>query len=162
MSGPYSSLAIANKILEIAKTKNIKLTMMQLLKLVYISHGWWLTFSGGKPLTKDLPQAWQYGPVYPMIYKAFRGNGSSTITHKAADPYTGLEAYEDISEEAVGLLEKVVDAYGHLHAYALSDMTHQDGTPWSMTSQEGGYYAPISNTLIKEHFDDLRQQRTES
>ncbi len=160
MSGPYSSLAVANKILDIAKQKSIKLTMMQLLKLVYISHGWWLTFSEGKPLTSDTPQAWQYGPVYPEVYKAFRGSGSSKITRRAVDPDTGLEPYERISEEATELLEQVVDAYGNLHAYVLSDMTHEDGTPWSQASKEGGYYAPIPNSLIKEHFDDLRKQRT--
>lgn len=157
----FDSRAVANKILDIAKGKEIKLTMMQLLKLVYIAHGWWLTFSDGKPLTSDSPQAWQYGPVHPAVYNAFRRNGSAHIQHKATDPDTGLEFIGEFNSDIIRVLDQVVESYGKLHAFRLSDMTHQMGTPWDQASKQWGNYAPISNAIIKDHFDDIRQQRSQ-
>ena len=159
---PYDSRYIANRILDIASEKGKSLTMMQLQKLVYIAHGWWLTFSNGNPLTSDTPQAWQYGPVYQSVYNAFRGSGSRPIVTKATDPITGMEMSADITDDVTGLLRQIVDSYGDFHAYQLSDMTHQPNTPWSIASKQFGYYAPISNTLIKEHFDELRRERAQT
>lgn len=155
----YDSRAVANKVLDIAAGQGNSLTMMQVIKLVYIAHGWWLSFSGGQPLTSDTPQAWQYGPVYPNLYQAFRSNGSRPVRKKALDPITGLEFQGDFSNEVGSMLEQVVGSYGDMHAFQLSDMTHQPGTPWEQASRDG-YYAPISNYVIKEHFDDLRRQRS--
>lgn len=158
--GPFDSRAIANRILEIAEAKGIRLTMMQLLKLVYIAHGWWLTHSKGQPLTSDRPQAWQYGPVHPAVYRAFRHFGSRHITQKARDPETGFEFSAEIPPDINGLLESVVESYGGFHAYRLSDMTHQPGTPWDRATKQWGNYAPITDDSIKEHFDELRRERT--
>ncbi|MEJ1998904.1 MAG: DUF4065 domain-containing protein, partial [Maritimibacter sp.] len=110
--GSYDSRVVANRILEIAETKGIKLTLMQLLKLVYIAHGWWLSFSNGRPLTSDTPQAWQYGPVYPAVYNAFRRYGSREIEHKASDLITGYEYSGSFSSDVDRLLEQVVESYG--------------------------------------------------
>lgn len=156
---PYDSRAVANRILEIADQKGLRLTMMQLQKLVYIAHGWWLTFSDGCPLTSDEPQAWQYGPVYKSLYNAFRGSGSQPILQKAKDPITGFEFKSEMSGDVNSLLEQVVESYGRFHAFQLSDMTHQNGTPWDQATKRHGYYARISNEVIKEHFDGLRQER---
>ena len=159
MTTPFDSRVIANRIVDIANAKGMKLTMMQLLKLVYISHGWWLTFSNGKPLTADKPQAWQYGPVHPLVYRAFRSAGANGITQKAVDPISGFEFSADIPDEVNSILDQVVTSYGPIHAYRLSDMTHQEGTPWSRTIKNFKKYAPISDALIKEHFDELRRKR---
>lgn len=156
---PLDSRAVANRILEIAESKDITLTMMQLQKLVYIAHGWWLAFSN-TPLTKDSPEAWQYGPVYRSVYNSFRGSGSQPIRRRASDPITGLLFSGEFSSDADGLLDQIVDSYGKMHAFQLSDITHQENTPWSKASSESGYYATISNSMIKEHFDDLRKERT--
>ncbi|WGI22422.1 type II toxin-antitoxin system antitoxin SocA domain-containing protein [Amylibacter sp. IMCC11727] len=158
--GPFDSRVIANRILDIAEQRNIRLTMMQLLKLVYIAHGWWLTYSGGQPLTSDKPQAWQYGPVHPLVYNAFRRFGATAITERARDPETGFAYSDEITSDIDSILGSVVDSYGKLHAYRLSDMTHQVGTPWDQASKKWGNYAPITDASIKEHFDELRRQRT--
>ncbi|MCH2180331.1 MAG: DUF4065 domain-containing protein [Mariniblastus sp.] len=156
----YDSRAVANKILDIADQKCISLTMMQLIKLVYISHGWWLSLSDGQALTSDEVQAWQYGPVYPAVYRSFRHNGSRVIRDRAVAPVTGLKIESDFSDDMVTLMDQVVDSYGQLHAFQLSDMTHQPGTPWETASATGGNYARIWDSSIKEHFDELRQTST--
>ena len=157
-NGPFDSRAIANKILDYADQNDTPLTIMQLLKLVYLAHGWWLTFTNGHPLTSTLPQAWKYGPVYREVYNAFSRFDRRPITGRAVDPITGFEFYADMSNEVKAILEEVVLSYGKHHAFVLSDLMHKPGTPWSITVEEFGYYKPIKNDLIQREFDGLRQQ----
>lgn len=156
--GPFDARAIANAILDVSHKRGTDVTLMQLIKLVYLAHGWWLAFSR-EPLTSSDPQAWQYGPVHPQVYKAFKKFGSSPITERAIDGSTRLEYREALPEEVRDLLEGVVDSYGDMHAFKLSDIMHQPGTPWSITKDNTGLYSPIPSDLIRRHFDELRQQQ---
>ena len=161
MMPPYDSRSIANRILEIARTKGLPLTIMQLQKLVYYAHGWWLSYSEGQPLTSDYPKAWKYGPVYDAIYDAFRGSGSQPILGYAVDEQTGLKIASDLTPAVNAMVERVVDAYGRLHAFQLSDMTHTTNPPWTVASKQYGHYAPISNELIRENFDAKRRRKSQ-
>jgi uncharacterized phage-associated protein len=157
LMGPFDSRAVANKILELAEKYGKPITMMQLIKLVYISHGWWLKASNGEPLTKDTPQAWQYGPVNRNVYHSFRSFGSNPIPtgFRAKDPVTGFPYLGDFSESQERMADSVVQNYGDFHAYRLSDMTHQPGTPWSIVyNGDLGPYSPIPNELVHSHFTD--------
>lgn len=159
MAGPFDARSIANRILDHAEHQGLHLTVMQLLKLVYLAHGWWLTFSGGNPLTTIRPEAWKYGPVHRDVYNSFRHFGSNPIVGRAVDSATGFEYREQVSDDIDQLLAQVVSSYGKHHAFTLSDIMHKPGTPWSVTSETRGHYAPIEDDLIREHFDDIRQQR---
>ena len=55
-----SAVTVANKILELASAKNLKLSPLQLMKLVYMSQGWNLALNDA-PLFDDRIEAWQYG-----------------------------------------------------------------------------------------------------
>ena len=63
----FPTVAVANAILTAARAQGILLTPLQLAKLVYIAHGWWLAHSG-QPLSPDEVQAWKYGPLIPALY----------------------------------------------------------------------------------------------
>ena len=69
----HSSIRIAVEFLELAKnqTHYKEITTMQLLKLVYIAHGWMLGLYD-KPLISDEVEAWQYGPVIPKFIDSTR------------------------------------------------------------------------------------------
>ena len=64
----HDSNKIANEFLRLAKESGQSLTPMQLLKLVFIAHGWMLGLYG-EPLISDDVQAWKYGPVIPDLYQ---------------------------------------------------------------------------------------------
>ena len=75
----HDERAIANKMLQLANANDLALTSMQLLKLVYLAHGWSIVLFD-RPIISASPQAWQYGPVYPRIYKSIKKSGSSAVT----------------------------------------------------------------------------------
>jgi uncharacterized phage-associated protein len=150
----YDARQIANWFVLRAQKDARELSIMQLLKLVYIAHGWHLETQGG-PLVSNKIQAWQYGPVIPDVYNSFRRQGviASSTTHDV------LPVVLDPSDEA--LLEEVWDIYGHLPAFRLSDLTHVPGGPWDIATKTGGNYANIPNELILQHYQALRRQASE-
>jgi uncharacterized phage-associated protein len=156
--GAHDPRAIANKILEICEAEGIRVTLMQLIKLVYLADGWSLALRD-TPLSKQNPQAWQFGPVYPTVYKAFKRFGSRAITEPAEDKASGVVISEDFSEDETKLIKQVVDSYGRMHAFRLSDIMHQAGTPWTTTVEKNGHYAEIPIQTIAEHFKALGDQR---
>lgn len=159
LESAHDPRAIANRILEIRRELNPAqpLTLMQLIKLVYIADGWSLAFQG-KPLSNQLPQAWQYGPVYPTVYSAFKRFGSQPITSPAYVKGTDIPYVEEFTAEEEELLRAVVKSYGKLSAFNLSRLTHQRGTPWSQAFDRG-IYSEISREEMKSHFLDLRKKR---
>ena len=40
---------------------------MQLLKLIYVAHGWHLETSSGNPLIQNKIEAWKFGQVIPLM-----------------------------------------------------------------------------------------------
>lgn len=149
--------AIANKILELRQSSGEPLTMMQLIKLVYIADGWALALLG-RPLAKHNPQAWQYGPVYPVLYTALRKFGSQPVIAPVLVKGMDVPYSEDFSSVEESLLKQVVESYGKLSAFKLSSLTHQADTPWSR-AMEHGIYSDISADEMKNHFNDLKGKR---
>jgi uncharacterized phage-associated protein len=149
--------AIANKILQMREGAGQHLTMMQLIKLVYIADGWSLALLG-KPLSKHNPQAWQYGPVYPVLYTALRKFGSQPVTSPVFVKGTDVPFSEEFTADEEKILQQVVDSYGKLSAFKLSNLTHQAGTPWSK-AMEAGIYSDISAGEMAKHFEELRGKR---
>jgi uncharacterized phage-associated protein len=156
MPVPINSLAVANYFICKSFEEGKTITLMKVIKLVYISHGWYLGITDN-PLLPEGVQAWQYGPVVPSVYQAFRHFGRKSITEMAFD--TGTNAYplpED--PEIQQFLDKIWDVYGSHDGLELSALTHQKGTPWYKTKHGSGGKADrtvlIRNDLIKKHYQD--------
>ena len=145
----HDSRTVANRFLGLARAKGDSLTPMQVLKLVYIAHGWMLGLHG-RPLIKDDVQAWQYGPVIPVLYSAMRGYGGSPVTAMVRAPSDDrLAAVED------DVIEQVYGSYGQFSGPALSRLTHARGTPWALTYVPGEFGNTISQDLIEDHYRQL-------
>ena len=159
--GAHSSRDVANYILEQADAKGIKLTLMQLLKLLYIAHGWSLVLTD-TPLLDNQPQAWQYGPVYPHVYKAFSKAGANPIpSHmRATDRTTGAVCWPaNMSAQHVLLVDDIIASYGKKHAFELSNITHKPQTPWAITFEKSGPYKEIAESLMLDHYSQLKAER---
>jgi uncharacterized phage-associated protein len=80
----YDPKAIANYFIARAAADGKRLTPLQLIKLVYIAHGWYLGLTG-EPLINEPPEAWQYGPVIPSLYPSSAYSLSSPIISSLED-----------------------------------------------------------------------------
>ena len=63
--------SVANSLIERGMADSAALTPLQIMKLVYISHGWMLGLYN-KSLFKQPVLAWLYGPVVSDIYHGLR------------------------------------------------------------------------------------------
>jgi uncharacterized phage-associated protein len=80
----YRAVIIVDEILKISKKQGFALTPMQLLKLVYIAHGWALMILE-RDLFADRIEAWKYGPVIPVLYHATKHFGRNPIPLELID-----------------------------------------------------------------------------
>jgi len=149
-----SSLAVANQFIQMADVKGEMLTPMQLLKLVYIAHGWMLGLHG-RPLIRDEIQAWQYGPVIPKLYNALKSYKSHPVTR----PLRSLEAQgADFDALQADVISQVFDLYGGYSGPDLSRITHAENTPWTKTYATRAFGREISNDLIEDHYRKLAER----
>ncbi len=161
----YPPKAIANFFLDKAKTEGKKLTPLQVIKLVFIAHGWHLGLTGNK-LVSETPQAWQYGPVFPSLYKEFRRFGDEPIRGYAKE-VVGYSTERIVAPPSriddvklCKLLDQVWDEYGKFSGTQLSTLTHQRDSPWEITWTEldakDEKEVEIPEFLIKDYYAKLR------
>ncbi|MCG5538937.1 Panacea domain-containing protein [Halorhodospira sp. 9622] len=151
----HPALGIAKRLLEKAHERGLSLTPMQLIKLVYLAHGWMLGLHS-RPMIQEPVEAWQYGPVVRTVYDRVKQYRSRPVEAIAGRPRT-----PDLDEEEEDLLDQVLTVYGDQPGTFLSMITHQEGTPWDLTWRHFGRNGSISNDLIEAHFAELYRRAHE-
>lgn len=145
----YDARQITNWFIQRSLAEGRSLSIMSLLKLTYIAHGWRLEMQN-QPLFRNRIEAWQHGPVIPDVYKTFRPQG---LTPKTMDTDYPLPT----DQADVSFLEEIYKIYAHLSPFKLSELTHVRGGPWETARQWGGWYAEIPDDLIKSHYIGKRR-----
>ena len=153
----HSSLTVADYLLDRASNhKNdsgaaepIALKPLQVIKLVYLCHGWLLGLYG-RPLLVENVEAWRYGPVLAVLYQAVKKFRRNQVN----GPLTADNGVFDAQEKHV--MDQVFDVYGRYTGKELSAMTHAPGTPWSQMPESN--MCTIPNAIIKKHFEELARQ----
>lgn len=148
---------VANRFIELAEAEGRRLTPMQVLKLVYIAHGWSLGVAG-EPLIEQPVEAWQYGPVIRDLYNSMKGFGGESVVGPLPAGYASRAEPLTTSQEA--LVRRVYELYGHMSGMQLSRITHADGTPWQQTYTPGSYGAVIGQEMIADHYRRLSKERS--
>lgn len=79
-----NALAVANYFVELAEKEGKPITLLGLVKRVYIAHGFSLALFHKSLLDPrfDKVEAWRYGPVIPSVYHSFKQNRANPITEK--------------------------------------------------------------------------------
>lgn len=140
----YDARAVTNWFIEKGLSEGEPFTLMALLHLVYIAHGWHLAMRDA-PLFGNRIEAWPYGPVASDVYHAFRPRG---ITYEEPHP-----KYPTVSDEAdVEFLQGSYDIYGKKPLWELSNLTHIAGGPWDTTLKWGGKFAVVPDDLTRAHY----------
>lgn len=159
MPAPYDGRLIANLVLDLGDRYDVPVTQMMLLKIIYFSHGWYLARTG-LPFIRQQFEAWKYGPVVKVVRDSFKDFGARPITTRAQKLNIFTNEYEDFVEEVrdqdLEHVEAMFKAYSKYNAWALSDMTHEHGSPWDevWNSSEpiGRLGMRILNEEIRSHF----------
>lgn len=139
-------LKIADEMLKVAKRRGEQLTPMQLMKLVYIAHGFRLG-RDGVPLFPNRIEAWKYGPVVPDLYHSTKKFGRGVI------PFDLIGNASAASPEIPAFLEEVYNVYGRFSAITLSSLTHQAGSPWAQVYKPHELGIEIPDEIIKRYYE---------
>lgn len=147
----YDVNLIANKLISMGLEKNKPFTPMQIIKLVYICHGFMLGLYH-RPLIKQPVNAWRYGPVINKLYDAMRCYGGSHVTELLSAEQKELDQDESY------VVEQVFNKYHHLSGIALSTLTHRPNTPWDKVwNQLKSRKGIIPNDIIEDCYSKLYQ-----
>lgn len=148
----HDARRVAEYVLWLASESGKRLDPMQVLKLVYIAHGWMLGLRDS-PLINESAEAWTYGPVVPSVYQKYKKFRSGYVTDVPETEPSGF------TEGERTLMRQVWDRYSGFTGLQLSELTHKPGTPWAITRQVVGAGAVIPNDLIQSHYKQLARER---
>lgn len=155
----YKASQVANFFLDKGEEEDRPITMLKLIKVCYIAHGWKLALSDN-PLFEENVEAWKYGPVIPSLYHEFKHFQKNPITSRATE--LDFENFNIIvpklpkrDSETRGILKKVWDVYKTVSGSSLISRTHADGTPWKECYKSGEENFIIPTEKIKVYYKQL-------
>lgn len=161
----YKAAHIANFILNSADKEARGVSILKLLKLVYIFFGWVSALHSGKYLFSDPIEAWKYGPVVPSLYYELRRFGREPIRGARVHIYDafGDEPPRQPTEEEIAgkdrelfeTLKVIWDSYKDAPAEHLVALTHREDTPWSKTFDPKIRGKEIKKEDIVNYYEDL-------
>jgi uncharacterized phage-associated protein len=167
----YDARTIANHFLSLAEIEGKPIDPMKLQKLVYYAHGWHLAIKD-EPLIDEQVEAWPYGPVIPSLYRELKIYEDRPITSKIEDldvieviedddvyyrdNIPSIEEHQGDAEFTKSLLQKIWNVYGKYSAIQLSNMTHEENSPWHQIHTQYGGRVPkgtdIPSEIIRDYF----------
>ncbi|MDO9556536.1 MAG: DUF4065 domain-containing protein [Coriobacteriia bacterium] len=137
--------AVADYILaSVDVSKGDSITNLKLQKLVYYAQAWHLV-SLGEPLFAEDIQAWAHGPAVYPLWKRFSDCGWHAIP---TDEVVDRALIGSIPPASAQVIDSVLEAYSHLSAVELEDLTHAED-PWLVTRQ--GLQPDESSNRVIEH-----------
>jgi uncharacterized phage-associated protein len=160
----YDPRAIANCIIEFAGERGISCSNLKLQKLLYFVHGTWLV-KYNEPLCIGAFEAWQHGPVHPVVYEAFRSFGSENIFSRASafDPISRTRSEIPMPNDirVLDLVRSILSSMGHLSGSQLRNLTHAKDGPWSIVVEgaveKANVGLKIPNDVIRSNFGNLNE-----
>jgi len=143
----YRSIDVAKYIVATANDKRVVINMTKLQKLLYVVYGSYLRVHKCR-LTDEHPKAWPYGPVFPRVREQLLLVDFSTLTDEA-----GIGQDEDVAK----IVSEAIDTFGKFNAMQLSGWSHQDGSPWYITTESKGFNwdDEINDMLIYDYFGGI-------
>lgn len=156
IDAPIDARALANTILDRADQAGHSITNMALQKILYFGHGWYLALHD-RPLINLRFEAWDHGPVIPIIYHQFKSFGDRGIAARSTmiDFETGVDRVVSggVSEAISGHIETIVEFYAPKSGPTLSHLSHEVGGPWhSIRAGRDRQSLHIPDELIRAHF----------
>lgn len=159
----HSARAVANAFIDLGVENGNSLTPLQIMKLVYLAHGWMLALHD-RELVEDQWEAWKYGPVVDDLYHAMKMYRADPVTHPIPlAPVAEVQPdgrvllvepqLRSFDRDEWDIIQLVYDHFGHWPAARLVQITHQPGTPWYWAwFSNSGTGRPIPKRHIRRFF----------
>ena len=156
-SAPYDARAVANLLLD--RANGLPITHIALQKLLFFAHGYYRV-TRGVPLVAGHFEAWEYGPVHPVVYQAFKSAGKQPITERAVafDYAAGKPSPLPIPDDpwAIEQVDRVISTMGRWPVRRLIELSHAPQGPWQDTVNKSGTSGvlglQISDSVLAERF----------
>ncbi|MBW3241904.1 DUF4065 domain-containing protein [Epibacterium sp. DP7N7-1] len=131
-----------------AERSGWSLTNLQLQKLIYLAHMFYMGRNEGEPLVHGTFEAWDYGPVHPQLYARARIYGSSPVQNI----FAGVTDISNTPEGAI--LNEAYDALGDTQPGQLVNITHTSGGAWDNVYIPGARHISIPNAEILREYNE--------
>ena len=147
----HDAIIVANRLIQLGIKEKNPLTPLQIIKLVYICHGFMLGLYK-RPLIIQKIEAWKYGPVIAELYDVLKKYKGAHVEKEIS-----TELKTELDDEQDDIVQQVFSKYAHLSGAALSTLTHQPGTPWQMVRSLVGKNNKgiIPNDIIEDYYSNL-------
>lgn len=162
MSRVVTSTAVARRFLKTATKAGKPLTPLKLIKLSYLAHGWAYPILGYL-LVDETVEAWQYGPVFPLLYDELKKHGREPVS---MIPNTEREINMKkrgvdlkLMKKEKGLIDAVFKSYKDYNGSQLITLTHEDGGPWSLTRKMMFWDRKMEPDVICKHYSELADKK---
>jgi uncharacterized phage-associated protein len=120
---------------------------LQLQKILYMAQMYHMGRHEGERLVETHFEAWDYGPVSPLLYRKVRMFGASPIE----DVFYEARSFKDGDERKAELFE-VCDSLLPMRPGALVDLTHRNGGAWANNYVPGVRGIVIPDGEIADEF----------
>jgi uncharacterized phage-associated protein len=109
------------------------ITNLALQKLLYFAHALFL-IERKRPLVSGYFEAWEYGPVHPTVYQAFKSARDKPIAFRATQRDIVSGATNPLpppsDPEVLSHVMRIISQYGSMSPSQLVNISHAKGAPW--------------------------------
>ena len=163
----YPPAAIANWFIAKSRSTGSLLTPMQIQKLIFFAHGYFLAFTDRPLIKNEFFRAWKYGPVLESLYhrlKKYKANPVvNSIEAISDDPNKLMEKPKIPASDSntQDLLDQIWNMYGddRYSGEQLSLITHKKGSPWEQHFDKENPGQFIPNVTIKEYYKRVQKSQ---
>lgn len=138
---------------EAAKTlgfySNWNLSNLQMQKILYLAHMFFMGRNQGEPLINENFEAWDYGPVIPSLYHEVKFFGNSKIK----DIFFHTTINETSKESKI--IKEAVTAFGNAPPAKLVAITHNEEGAWAKHYVQNAKGIVIPNADIIKEYNSL-------
>ena len=134
----------------LAEQSGWTLSNLELQKILYLAHMFYLGRFGVEPLVPGNFEAWEYGPVHPVLYhraKVFGADPVQNIFHGNPDLKDGRERR---------ILDEAYENLGKAGPGRLVNATHRSGGAWDANYIPGVRHCIIPNEDILSEYKRLK------
>ena len=123
------------------------LNMTNIQKWLYICYGVHLVLYR-KRLLNESPKAWDYGPVFPRVYKAQKKHDNKLNLLQISCSVESLQKHDEV-------IDATLDVFGRWSTGGLIEWTHEPGKAWDKKFNHGGKYSHMDDLDILFDFKEI-------